>query len=91
MNAKVSKNDSALVWQILDPKRTGYMELDEIHKILCTRYGKDKTSLKENTSIFNKAVNKIIERSGGGFKGLQRCLNIMDNNGDKRLSKEELQ
>ncbi len=35
---------------------------------------------------------KILERCGatGGIKGLQRTLAIMDDNGDKRLTKEEL-
>jgi len=35
---------------------------------------------------------QILERAGvnGGLKALQRTIAIMDTNGDKRLSKEEL-
>jgi Ca2+-binding EF-hand superfamily protein len=34
---------------------------------------------------------KIVERGGvAGIKGFQRLIKIMDNNGDKRLSKDEL-
>ena len=91
LNKSLSKNDCMLAWNILDPKRIGSIELNELHAILCTRFGKDKSSLKQQVSIIDKAVAKIIERSGGGFKGLQKVLMIMDDDGDKKLSKEELQ
>lgn len=91
LNKGINKNEANLAWLILDPQRRGFVELSEIHQVLCSRFGKDKASQKEQTSIFEKAVAKIVERSGGGFKGLQRCLKVMDNNGDKKLSKEELQ
>ena len=41
--------------------------------------------------VMQKVREKIIERGGsGGIRSLQRLLAIMDDNGDKRLSKDEL-
>ena len=41
--------------------------------------------------IIKKVRDKIIERGGAtGIRSLQRLLAIMDDNGDKRLSKDEL-
>mmetsp|Transcript_9325 Transcript_9325/g.14050 ORF Transcript_9325/g.14050 Transcript_9325/m.14050 type:complete len:1135 (+) Transcript_9325:93-3497(+) len=62
--------------------------INDLHKYFCNKYGKDKSS--KSHSVVDRAIAKIIERSGGGFKGLQRTLSIMDDNGDKRLNKEEL-
>ncbi len=92
LNKKLSKNDCTQAWNILDPNRIGSVGLNDAHDILCIRFGKDKSSQKQQTSVIDKAVAKIIQRSGGGsFKGLQKCLTIMDDNGDKRINKEEFQ
>jgi hypothetical protein len=74
-----------------------------IYNLSC-RYGKDKASAKPGT-VVERVINRIKDRSGGGgIKGLQRffvlvavfllmCINrtiaIIDNDGNKRLSKEE--
>ncbi|KAJ1383047.1 hypothetical protein B484DRAFT_341959, partial [Ochromonadaceae sp. CCMP2298] len=59
--------------------------------MLASNFGADKTALRA-AGVIERVVQKILERSGlnGGFKGLQRTLSIMDDNGDKRLSKDEL-
>jgi hypothetical protein len=46
------------------------MDMNTLHRYFAEKFGKDKTS-KSNSTV-ERAVAKIIERSGGGFKGLQR-------------------
>ena len=44
-----------------------------------------------NSDTIEKVREKIVERGGSvGIRSLQRLLMIMDDNGDKRLSKDEL-
>ena len=69
--------------------------MSDLHEFLSNRFGKDKDSIKQSGSgsnIIEKARMKILERCGsnGGIKGLQRTLAIMDDNGNKRLDKEEV-
>ncbi len=83
--------------------RNESLPLSDLHTYFSDRYGKDKSS--KSGGIVERAIAKIIERSGGGIKGLQRSLPhslidwfifvfrslaIMDDNGDKRLTKSEL-
>ena len=47
---------------------------------------------KKNNTVVDRVLSRILERSGGlgGIKGLSRTLAVMDSNGDRRLTKEEL-
>eukprot|EP00604_Paraphysomonas_vestita_P002308 CAMPEP_0174818508 /NCGR_PEP_ID=MMETSP1107-20130205/1201_1 /TAXON_ID=36770 /ORGANISM="Paraphysomonas vestita, Strain GFlagA" /LENGTH=327 /DNA_ID=CAMNT_0016030435 /DNA_START=313 /DNA_END=1296 /DNA_ORIENTATION=+ len=63
------------------------LSLSELHAYFTNKFGKDKSS--KSNGVVERAVARIIERSGGGLKGLQKSLAIMDDNGDKRLSKSE--
>ena len=87
----LGRTELALVWKAIDPKDAGSIEVQAIHDALSTRFGKDKTSGK-GQGVIERVIAKILERAGanGGLKSLQRTLSIMDNNGDKRLTKEEL-
>ena len=87
----LGRTELALVWKAIDPKDMGSIEVQAIHDALSTRFGKDKSSGK-GQGVIERVIAKILERAGanGGLKGLQRTLSIMDNNGDKRLTKEEL-
>ena len=61
-----------------------------IYELLAGKFGRDKSS--KDWGLIEKVKTKILERCGreGGIKGLQKTLMIMDDNGDKKLSKEEL-
>ena len=65
--------------------------MTQLLALLSDRYGRDKSS-KVSGSVLERVISRIRERSGGsgGIKGLARTLSVMDNNGDKQLSKEEL-
>ena len=62
--------------------------------MLSSRYGKDKRSASEGVAggVIQRVIARILSRCGqqAGIKGLQRTLMIMDDSGDKRLSKDEL-
>jgi hypothetical protein len=91
LDVTLSKTELTAIWKVLDPKKLGYAELPDIHQFLSDKYGKDKTSTK-NQGVIERVLKRILERCGenAGIKGLARTLSIMDNSGDKRLSKEEL-
>lgn len=73
-----------------DPSSAGMIDLTQLHGYLSGRFGKDKSS-KGGGSVLDKVIARIRERAAGsgGIKSLARVLSIMDNSGDKRLSKEE--
>ena len=79
------------MWKVIDPKNVGSIEVNHLHDLLSSRYGKDKTAFK-STGVIERVIKKILDRCGenAGIKGLARTLAIMDNSGDKKLSKEEL-
>ena len=47
------------------------IDMNSLHQYFTAKFGKDKSS--KAGSVVDRAVAKIIERSGGGLKGLQRC------------------
>jgi Ca2+-binding EF-hand superfamily protein len=91
INGKLTNNDIDAMWALMNPNNSGTIDLSAIHKFLQNRYGKDKKS-NPVVGIIERVKTKILARCGqrAGIKGLQRTLSIMDDNGDKRLSKDEL-
>lgn len=79
------------IWKTIDPKNVGFIEVSDLLSLLSDRFGKDKTAGK-NAAVIPRVLRKILERCGetAGIKGLSRTLAVMDNSGDKRLTKEEL-
>ena len=61
----------AAIWSVIDPSNIGSVDLEKLHSLLASKFGKDKSSQKSN-SVVDRAIAKIIERTGGGFKGLQK-------------------
>ena len=90
LDGNLTKEQLVTIYKLLDPKNLGYVDLNELHELLASRYGKDKTANK-NMGVIERVIKKILERCGenAGIKGLSRTLMIMDNSGDKKLSKEE--
>ena len=91
MIPKVSRSQINAMWKILDPDNVGSLELENVHAFLSSRFGKDKSATK-SIGVIDRVRQRILERCGqaAGIKGLQRTLMIMDDNGDKRLTKDEL-
>ena len=91
MIPKVSRSQINAMWKILDPDNVGSLELEKVHAFLSSRFGKDKSATK-SIGVIDRVRQRILERCGqaAGIKGLQRTLMIMDDNGDKRLTKDEL-
>ena len=79
------------IWSCVDKNRAGSVEVIVIHEMLTSRFGKDKSASK-SAGVIDRVIKRILERCGekAGLKGLQRTLAIMDDNGDKRLTKEEM-
>ncbi len=48
--------------------------MNEFYSFLATRYGKDRSSKKEDNNVIDRAIKKILERCGenAGIKGLSR-------------------
>eukprot|EP01038_Epipyxis_sp_PR26KG_P009178 gene9178-12377_t len=92
LDPNLTRDQLKLLWKAVDPKNIGSVEVSCIHELLTNRFGKDKQSLKSNTNVIERVIKKILERCGemAGIKGLQRTLAVMDDSGDKKLSKDEL-
>jgi hypothetical protein len=91
LDPSLDRSQLSAVWKAVDPKNIGSVQVSTIHTLLSDRYGKDKTTTK-NSSVVDRVIKKILERCGetAGIRGLARTLAIMDNSGDKKLTKEEL-
>ena len=90
LDKTLTREQIALMWEEICPGGETVIELEKMYDIISRKFGKDKGSSKSG-SVLDKVIAKILERcGGGGLKGLQRTISIMDDNGDKRLSKEEL-
>ena len=85
------RSQCLLIWKTIDPNDVGSIELQQLHDFLSSRFGKDKSAGK-GLGVIEGVKARILQRCGekAGIKGLQRTLSIMDDNGDKRLSKDEL-
>lgn len=78
------------MWDAIDPNRRGVVELKALYDLLSSKYGRCKGG-GAGASVIDRVRAKILERcGGGGIKGMQRILAIMDDNGDKKLTKAEL-
>ena len=73
LEPQLSKDVVKRVWDVIDPNNSGSVEIEAIHNMLASRYGKDKAASK-NGGVIDKAIKKILERCGenGGIKSLQR-------------------
>ena len=71
LNPSINKQMAAAIWKVIDPSNVGSVELEALHSLLANKFGKDKSSQK-SSSVVDRAIAKIIERTGGGLKGLQR-------------------
>lgn len=68
--------------------KSNYIDCNDLLKRFEDRFGKRSHS---NGSVIDRVRAKILARGGRtGFNGLQRSMRIMDDNGDKKLSKQEL-
>ena len=94
LNKSLTKENLNNIWLTIDTNNVGSIEIVQLHNYLSNSFGKDKNTLKNtsNNSVIERIKTKILDRCGGqaGIKGLTRVLSIMDNNGDKKLSKDEL-
>ena len=90
LDKSLTREQISLMWEEMCPGGETIIELEKMYEIISGKFGKDRNSSKSG-SVLDKVIAKILERcGGGGLKGLQRTISIMDDNGDKRLSKEEL-
>jgi Ca2+-binding EF-hand superfamily protein len=88
----ISKAKATDLWKLIDPENVGSITLGDLHKMFASRYGKDRKSAGEGQGIIQRVITRIMQRCGdmAGIRGLQRTLMIMDDSGDKKLSKDEL-
>jgi len=88
----LSKQKATDLWKLIDPGNIGSMTLTDLHKMFADRFGKDRKSAGEGQGIIQRVIARIMQRCGemAGIRGLQRTLMIMDDSGDKKLSKDEL-
>ncbi len=72
LDPKLDKLTVNNIWKAMDPKSMGFVNLADIHDMLSSRFGKDKTS--KPSSVLDKVKAKILERSSGtgGIKGLTK-------------------
>ena len=90
LDKTLTREQIALMWEEFCPAGETFINLEKMYEKISEKFGKDKSASKSG-SVLDKVIAKILERcGGGGLKGLQRTISIMDDNGDKRLSKEEL-
>jgi Ca2+-binding EF-hand superfamily protein len=91
LDPSLDRHQIKQMWAVCDPNNAGAVEVNSIHDLLSNRFGKDKVT-QRSAGVIERVIKKIIERCGqnAGIKGLQRTLSIMDDNGDKRLTRDEL-
>ena len=94
LDSSLSRGQLQTIWESIGTGSAGFVELAALHNFLGGKFGKDKSGAKGG-SVIDRVVAKIISRAGGGsggpgIKGLMKVLSIMDDSGDKRLSKDEL-
>ena len=72
LDGTLDRNTLTALWKAIDSANTGTVELQELHNMLASRFGKDKSS--KPTGILEKVKAKILERSSGsgGIKGLTK-------------------
>jgi hypothetical protein len=80
LDPALSKRDMSDMWAEVIACSGGSQSADSVllsslHEQLGARFGKDKSS-KPN-SVVDRAISKILERSGGNLKGLQRLIFFM--------------
>jgi Ca2+-binding EF-hand superfamily protein len=80
-----------------DPGGSWVVDVQWLHEELCKRFGKPKLACGRNggsgiiVSSVERVRSKILERCGGsGMRGISRALAIMDDDGSKCLTKDEL-
>jgi hypothetical protein len=78
LDPTLSKGQLREIWRIVDSRNAGYVDVAEMHQLLTSRYGKDKTAAS-NTGVIERVIKKILERCGetAGIKGLQRYFGIL--------------
>jgi Ca2+-binding EF-hand superfamily protein len=75
LDASLTRSQLQDIWKAIDPKGQGQIAIDELHKLLGGRYGKDKaTAAAQNSGVIERVIHKILERCGekAGVKGLAR-------------------
>jgi Ca2+-binding EF-hand superfamily protein len=71
LDPQLSKGVLVKLWEeVTQSSSSTSMPLADIHNYLSNRYGKDKST--KSGGVVERAIAKIVERSGGGLKGLQR-------------------
>lgn len=77
LDPSLDRDQLKAIWQLIDPRNVGSVEVPVIHVLLGKRYGKDKT-MQKGTGIIERAIKKILERCGelSGLKGLQRLAHL---------------
>ena len=90
INSSLTRSNIIAMWAVIDQNDAGSSEISKLHSMLSSRYGKDKTF--KTQGVIERVIARIMTRCGqkSGIRGLQRTLMIMDDNGDKRLTKDEL-
>lgn len=73
LDPQLNKVTLARLWEeITNNSGMASIPLSDVHSYFTNKFGKDKSS--KSGSVVERAVAKIIERSGGGLKGLQRLV-----------------
>jgi hypothetical protein len=73
MDPQLNKGVLMKLWEeVAQSASSTSVPLVDIHDSLSNKYGKDKST--KSGGVVERAIAKIIERSGGGLKGLQRLV-----------------
>jgi hypothetical protein len=71
LDPQLSKGVLSSLWgEVAQNSASSSLQLSDIHSYFANRYGKDKST--KSGGVVERAIAKIIERSGSGLKGLQR-------------------
>eukprot|EP01041_Mallomonas_annulata_P005047 gene5047-10112_t len=89
LNPSLSHRELLAVWNVIDTKKKGFVDVTQFHSFLVTRFGRDKSA--KAITIVEKVIARILEKAGndGGLGTLQRIFKSMDQSGDGKLSKTE--
>lgn len=71
LDPQLSKAVLLKLWEeVTNDPSSSSISLSDLHSYFTNKFGKDKSS--KSIGVVERAVARIIERSGGGLKGLQK-------------------
>ena len=75
LDPSLTRNQLQEIWKTIDSRNQGHIEVDVLHNMLGSRYGRDKTTAAaQNANVIDRVIKKILDRCGenAGVKGLAR-------------------